>query len=132
MPDVSQDDDPASAIDAIIARLGDWRGELLAHLRNLIRQADPGIVEEIKWRKPSNPLGVPTWSRDGILCTGETYKDKVKLTFAKGASVEDPECIFNASLDGNVRRAIDFPEGATVDAEAFIALIRAAVAVNGA
>jgi hypothetical protein len=132
MPDDTQTDDPTAEIDTIIARLDDWRGELLAHLRDLIRQADPGIVEEIKWRKPSNPLGVPTWARDGILCTGETYKDKVKLTFAKGASVEDPECIFNASLDGNVRRAIDFPEGATVDAEAFIALIRAAVAVNGA
>ena len=104
----------------------------LSRLRGLIRQADPEVVEEIKWRKPSNPLGVPTWTRDGIICTGETYKDKVKLTFAKGASLEDPAGLFNSSLDGNVRRAIDLHEGDEVDDEALLALVRAAVAYNAA
>jgi hypothetical protein len=117
-------------IDARITELGDWRGEMLARIRTLIRAADPGIAEEVKWRKPSNPAGVPVWSRGGILCTGEVYKDKVKLTFAKGASLADPSGLFNASLDGNARRAIDIGAGAEIDAAAFQALIRAAVALN--
>jgi hypothetical protein len=117
-------------VDAKVASLGDWRGETLARLRKLIREADPDIVEEVKWRKPSNPLGVPTWSHGGIICTGETYKDKVKLTFAKGASLADPSKLFNASLDGGTRRAIDIPEGHQIDASAFKALIEEAVAVN--
>jgi hypothetical protein len=112
-------------IDARIAELGDWRGALLARLRALIRAADAGATEEWKW-------GVPVWSHDGIVCTGETYKKAVKLTFAKGASVPDPKKLFNASLDGNARRAIDFPEGAEVDEKAFKALVKAAVAVNQA
>jgi len=118
-------------IDAKIAALGDWRGETLARLRSLIREADPEIVETVKWRKPSNPNGVPVWEHDGILCTGETYRDKVKLTFARGAALGDPTSLFNSSLDGNTRRAIDVREGDTVDAEAFKALVRAAVAANG-
>jgi hypothetical protein len=101
-------------------------------VRKLIREADPEIVEAVKWRKPSNPLGVPVWEHAGIVCTGETYKDKVKLTFAKGASLDDPSGLFNASLDGNVRRAIDLHEGDKIDAKAFKALIRAAVALNTA
>lgn len=117
-------------VDEIIERLGDWRGETLSRLRDLIRQAQPDVVEEIKWRKPSNPLGVPVWSRDGIICTGETYRDKVKLTFAKGASVEDPAGLFNGSLDVNVRRAIDVREGDAIDPGAFKALVRAAAEVN--
>ena len=110
-------------IDARIAELDDWRGETLARLRALIREADPEVVEEWKW-------AVPVWSHAGIICTGETYKKAVKLTFAKGASVKDPAKLFNSSLEGNTRRAIDFPEGAKIDAKAFKALIRAAVAVN--
>jgi|SRR5688572_13924093 hypothetical protein len=121
---------PSRLIDARIAALGDWRGETLARLRSLIRAADPDVVEEVKWRKPSNPLGVPVWEHDGIICTGETYKAVVKLTFAKGASLEDPSRLFNASLEGNVRRAIDFHEGDKVDEKALKALIRAAVALN--
>lgn len=121
----------SATIDTIIERLDDWRGELLTRIRDLIGQAEPEVVEEIKWRKPSNPLGVPVWSRDGIICTGETYKAKVKLTFAKGASLEDPAGLFNASLDGNVRRGIDLGEGDGIDEEAFKALIRAAAALNG-
>jgi hypothetical protein len=118
-------------IDKRIAELGDWRGETLSRMRKLIKEADPDVVEEVKWRKPSNAmLGVPVWSREGILCTGETYKDKVKLTFAKGASLKDPAKLFNSSLDGNTRRAIDIHEGEEVDAGAFKALIRAAVALN--
>lgn len=109
---------------------GDWRREMLERLRRLIKHADPDAVEEMKWKKPSNPAGVPTWSHAGIICTGETYKDKVKLTFAKGASVPDPMKLFNAGLDGGTRRAIDLREGDTVDAAAFQDLIRAAVAVN--
>jgi hypothetical protein len=125
------DESPSALIDATIADLGDWRGELLARLRALISKADPDVVEEVKWRKPSNSMrGVPVWSHDGIICTGETYKDKVKLTFAKGASVPDPDGLFNASLDGKVRRAIDFHEGTAIDDSAFVALVRAAVAVN--
>ncbi len=117
-------------IDKKIAELGDWRGRTLGHVRALIKQADPEAVEEVKWRKPSNPLGVPVWSHDGIICTGETYKDKVKFTFAKGASLEDPAGLFNASLAGKARRAIDLHEGEEVDSGAFKALIRAAVALN--
>ena len=115
-----------------IKQLGDWRGETLARVRRLIQQADPGVVEEVKWRKPSNPLGVAVWEHAGILCTGETYKDKVKLTFARGAALEDPAGLFNASLDGNVRRAIDFQKGDKIDAKALKALIRAAIALNTA
>ncbi|MFO1408514.1 MAG: DUF1801 domain-containing protein [Steroidobacteraceae bacterium] len=108
----------------------DWRGEVLAHVRALMLQADPGIVEERKWKKPSNPAGVPVWSRNGIVCTGETYKTCVKLTFAKGASLKDPARLFNASLDGNARRAIDIREGDRIDDEALTALVRAAVRLN--
>jgi hypothetical protein len=119
-------DQPAAAlIDARIAALADWRGATLAGLRAVIRQADPGVVEEWKWN-------VPVWSHDGIVCTGETYKSAVKLTFAKGAAVADPAGLFNASLEGNTRRAIDFKEGDPIDAKALAALFRAAVAVNGA
>jgi hypothetical protein len=122
---------PAQLVDARIKALGDWRGETLARVRALIKEADPDVVEEVKWRKPSNAmLGVPVWEHAGIICTGETYKDKVKLTFAKGASLEDPSGLFNASLDGNVRRAIDFHEGDKIDARALKALIREAVALN--
>ena len=117
-------------IDAKIVGLGDWRGKMLARIRNLIREADADIVEEIKWCKPSNPAGVPVWSHTGILCTGETYKDKVKLTFAKGALLDDPSGLFNSSLNGNVRRAVDLGEGAPLDGTALKALIRAAVALN--
>lgn len=118
-------------IDAKIKELGDWRGKSLSRVRALIKQADPDVVEEVKWRKPSNSmLGVPVWSHDGIICTGETYKDKVKLTFAKGASVDDPTGLFNASLAGNTRRAIDLHEGDDANENAFKALIRAAVALN--
>lgn len=121
---------PSGIIDAIIEQLDDWRGELLSRVRDLIRQADPDVVEEIKWQKPSNPLGVPVWTRDGIICTGETYKDKVKLTFAKGASLEDPAGLFNASLDAKLRRVIDLGEGDRIDDEAFKALVRAAAKLN--
>jgi len=119
-------------VDAKIAELFDWRGEMLARLRTLIREADPEVTEAIKWRKPSNPSGVPVWEHDGILCTGETYKDKVKLTFAEGASIDDPSKLFNASLDAGTRRAIDIREGEELDAAAFKDLIRAAAALNGA
>jgi hypothetical protein len=122
---------PSQLIDARIAALGDWRGETLARVRKLIREADPGVVEAVKWRKPSNAmLGVPVWERDGIICTGETYKAAVKLTFAKGASLADPSGLFNASLDGNMRRAIDIHEGDKIDAKALQALIRAAATLN--
>jgi len=117
-------------IDAKIAALGDWRGETLSSVRRLIKDADPAVVEEVKWRKPSNPGGVPVWSHDGMICTGETYKDKVKLTFAYGASLEDPKRLFNSSLDGGTRRAIDFHEGDTIDETALKALVRAAVEYN--
>ncbi|MEY2442963.1 MAG: hypothetical protein QOJ46_2389 [bacterium] len=123
---------PSATIDAIVEQLDDWRGELLSEIRDLIRQAEPDVVEEIKWRKPSNPLGVPVWTRDGIICTGETYKDKVKVTFAKGASLEDAAGLFNASLDAKVRRVIDFGEGDGIDEEAFKALVRAAAKLNAA
>jgi hypothetical protein len=115
---------PSQLIDQRIEELGDWRGELLGRLRSLVREADPDIVEEWKWR------GVPVWSHDGIVCTGETYKNVVKMTFAKGASLEDPSRLFNSSLEGNTRRAIDFHEGEQVDEEALKALVRAAVAFN--
>ena len=108
----------------------DWRGDLLARIRALIEVADPDMVEEVKWRKPSNPAGVPVWSHGGIICTGETYKDKVKVTFAKGAALADPARLFNSSLEGNTRRAIDLLEGDKLDEKAFKALVRAAVALN--
>lgn len=117
-------------VDARIMGLADWRGAVLARVRRLIKEADPDVVEEVKWRKPSNPGGVPTWSHAGIICTGETYRDKVKLTFAKGASLADPAGLFNASLDAGTRRAIDIREGEEIDASAFKALIGEAVAVN--
>ena len=117
-------------IDAKIGGLTDWRGATLAKLRRLIKEADPDVVEEVKWRKPSNPSGVPVWSHAGMICTGETYKDKVKLTFAQGASLPDPAKLFNASLDGGTRRAIDFHEGESVDEKAFKEMFRAAVALN--
>ena len=122
---------PSQLIDAKIAELGGWRGEVLARLRAAIRATDPGIVETVKWRKPSNPSGVPVWEHGGIVCTGEIYRDKVKLTFDKGAALDDPKGLFNASLDGNRRRAIDIFEGDAVDEEALTALVRAAVALNG-
>jgi hypothetical protein len=115
---------PSELIDARIEELGDWRGEMLSRLRALIKEADPEVVEEWKWR------GTPVWSHDGILCTGETYKQVVKMTFAKGAALKDPERLFNSSLEGNVRRAIDFHEGDKLNKKALKALIRAAVALN--
>ncbi len=117
-------DSPSELIDGRIAELGDWRGETLAQVRALIKQADPEVVEEWKWR------GVPTWEHAGIICTGETYKKVVKMTFAKGASLEDPSGLFNSSLEGNTRRAIDIHEGEAIDEEALKELIRAAVALN--
>ena len=124
-------DSPSQLIDARIQELGDWRGEMLARVRALIKQADPEVVEEVKWRKPSNSmLGVPVWSHAGIICTGETYKAVVKLTFANGASLADPSGLFNSSLEGNVRRAIDLHEGDRIDEKALTALIRAAVVLN--
>jgi hypothetical protein len=119
-------------IDEKLQAMADWRGAMLAKLRRLIREADPTVEETVKWRKPSNPLGVPVWEHDGILCTGETYRDKVKLTFARGASIDDPSGLFNSSLDGGTRRAIDFLEDDGVNEEAFKALIRGAVELNGA
>ena len=116
-------------IDAKIEELGDWRGETLSRLRGLIKQADPEVVEEWKWRKPTNP-GVPVWSHHGGICTGETYKSVVKLTFFKGASLDDPSGLFNSSLEGNTRRAIDVHEGEEVDEQAFVTLMRAAVSLN--
>jgi hypothetical protein len=116
-------------IDARIRELGDWRGEMLSRLRALVKLADPEVVEEWKWAKATSP-GTPVWSHDGIICTGETYKSVVKMTFAKGASLEDPSGLFNSSLEGNVRRAIDFHEGDTIDEKALEALVRAAVALN--
>ncbi len=121
---------PSELIDARIRELDDWRGETLARLRALIRRADPEVVEEVKWRKPSSPGGTPVWSHDGIICTGETYKSAVKMTFARGASLEDPSGLFNSSLEGNTRRAIDFHEGDTIDEKALEALVRSAVALN--
>ena len=122
---------PSELIDARIKELGDWRGDTLARVRALIREADPDVVEEVKWRKPSNAmLGVPVWEHAGIICTGETYKSVVKLTFARGAALADPSHLFNSSLEGNVRRAIDIHEGDKIDDKALKALIRGAVALN--
>ena len=120
----NQGESPSALISKRISELGDWRGETLGRMRELIKEADPGVVEEWKW------MGTPVWSHDGIICTGETYKSVVKLTFAKGASLKDPAKLFNSSLDGNVRRAIDIPEGGKVNETAFKSLIRAAVAAN--
>jgi hypothetical protein len=122
-------DSPSQLIDARVKELSDWRGETLARVRVLIKQADPEVVEEWKWVKPTNP-GIPVWSHNGGICTGETYKNAVKLTFFKGASLEDPSGLFNSSLEGNTRRAIDFHEGDKIDERALKALIRAAVALN--
>jgi hypothetical protein len=130
-PKAKAEASPSRLIDARIKKLGDWRGETLARVRALIKQADPDVIEEVKWRKPSNSmLGVPVWEHDGIICTGETYKAAVKLTFAKGASLKDPSGLFNASLEGNTRRAIDIGEGDKIDEKAFKTLIRAAVVLN--
>ena len=124
-------DSSARLIDARIKKLGDWRGETLARVRAIIRQADPDVVEEVKWRKPSNGmLGVPVWEHDGIICTGETYKAAVKLTFARGAALKDPSKLFNASLEGGTRRAIDIVEGAVINEKALKALFREAVELN--
>ena len=127
---MTDDVSPSARIDAKLASLGDWRGEALARVRGLIREADPDVVEAIMWVKPSNPLGVPTWEHAGILCTGEVYKTYVKLTFARGAALEDPTRLFNAGLGGGTRRAIDIREGEIVAAGAFKALIQEAVALN--
>jgi hypothetical protein len=121
---MAKTDSPSQLIDARIKELSDWRGDTLARIRKLIKRADPDVVEEWKWR------GVPTWYHDGMICTGETYADKVKVTFAKGASLDDPKGLFNSSLDGNTRRAIDFHEGDKIDEKAFMALVRAAVDLN--
>ena len=123
-------DSPSRLIDARIKSLKDWRGEALARMRKLIKDAAPDIVEEVKWRKPSNPNGVPVWEHDGLVCTGETYKAAVNLTFANGAALLDPDGVFNASLDGNQRRAIDIHEDDKIDEKAFKALVKAAVAFN--
>ena len=128
---MAEDNDASQRIDAKIQSLGDWRGAALARLRRLIHEADPAVVEEVKWVKPSNPSGVPVWSHAGMICTGEIYKDKVKLTFARGASLEDPGKLFNSSLTGGTRRAIDIGEGEDVDAAAFKDLVKAAVVENG-
>jgi hypothetical protein len=126
----NQEQSASALIAERIAELGDWRGNTLRRMRALIKEADPNVVEEWKWVKPTRP-GTPVWSHDGIICTGESYRNVVKLTFAKGASLKDPARLFNSSLDGNVRRAIDIHEGEEVDASAFKALVRQAVAVNG-
>jgi hypothetical protein len=128
-PGASQGQSGSELISKRIAELGDWRGETLGRMRKLIKEAVPDVVEELKWVKPSSP-GTPVWSHDGIICTGESYKSVVKLTFAKGASLEDPARLFNSSLDGNTRRAIDIPEGEEVDESAFKALVLQAVALN--
>lgn len=127
---MANEEEGSRLVDARIAALGDWRGETLARVRALIRKADPDVSEDVKWRKPANPTGVPVWEHAGLICTGETYRDKVKFTFAKGASLDDPSGLFNASLDGNTRRAIDLHEGDAVDEAAFAALVREAVALN--
>ena len=131
MPTTSTTDAPAEQrITEAIAKLDDWRGATLARVRELVREADPDVVEEVKWVKPSNPTGVPTWTHDGIICTGEVYKANVKLTFFSGAALDDPTGLFTSSLGGGTRRAIDLGEGADLDADAFRALVRAAVALN--
>jgi len=122
---------PALEIDERIEELGDWRGKMLSQVRRLIKQAVPGVIEEVKWRKPSNSMaGIPVWSHEGMICTGEIYKDKVKLTFAKGAILNDPADLFNASLQGNTRRAVDLHEGDKIDEKAFKSLISAAATLN--
>jgi len=126
----SDNPSPSELIDARIEGLGDWRGTMLGRIRGLIHSADPEVVEQVKWRKPTNPNGVPVWEHAGILCTGETYKDKVKVTFAKGAALDDPAGVFNASLDGNARRAVDIREGDALDEAAFVGLVRQAVSLN--
>ena len=126
---VSENKSPSQLIDARIKELGDWRGEMLGKVRGIIREADPGVVEEWKWAKATSP-GTPVWSHDGIICTGETYKSVVKMTFAKGAALEDPSGLFNSSLEGKVRRAIDIHEGEEIDEEALKTLVRAAVTLN--
>lgn len=120
----------ADPVDEVLASLDDWRGELLARIRNLINEVSPEISEDVKWRKPTNPLGVPTWSHNGILCTGETYKDKVKLTFFKGAALTDPDGLFHADQGGGTRRAIDIRQGDELNEKALAALVREAIAVN--
>jgi hypothetical protein len=130
-PQLKNAESPSEQIDARLAQLGDWRGEMLARVRQLIREADPQIEEEVKWAKATRP-GVPVWSHDGIVCTGESYKQVVKLTFARGASLADPHRLFNASLEGNTRRAIDIREGERLNEDAFKKLIRCAVAANSA
>jgi hypothetical protein len=127
---MTDQDSPSAQIDRKLERLGDWRAEALTRMRSLIREADPDVVEAVKWAKPTNPSGVPTWEHAGIICTGEVYKTYVKLTFAEGAALDDPSGLFNAGLTGGTRRAIDIREGETVDAEPFKALVRAAVARN--
>lgn len=121
---------PSEEIDARIEELGDWRGRALAEARAVIRRADPDVVEEVKWRKPSSPAGVAVWSRDGIICTGEVYKDKVKLTFARGAALDDPTGLFNSSLEGKTRRALDLFEGDGIDERGLSGLVRQAIALN--
>jgi hypothetical protein len=128
--DANDGDSTGERIDRVIAALDDWRGRTLSTMRTLIKEAEPEVVEEVKWVKPSNPNGVPTWSLDGIICTGEAYKSAVKLTFAQGASLDDPAKLFNSSLGGNTRRAIDIHEGDMVDPPAFKELVRSAVAYN--
>lgn len=123
--------DLAAEFAARVKELGDWRGAMLSRIRQLIVKAEPDVVEDVKWRKPTNPRGVPTWSMDGLICTGEVYKDKVKVTFAQGAALEDPSGLFNSSLEGKVRRALDLFVGDELDEEAFMALIREAAAHNG-
>ena len=125
----NEDQSASERIDKLIAELGDWRAETLSRMRKLVKEADPDVIEEVKWVKATSP-GTPTWSHDGIICTGEPYKSVVKLTFAKGASLKDPAKLFNSSLEGNTRRAIDIREGEKIDAAKFKALIRAAVALN--
>ena len=129
MPSKAKPESPSKLIDARIEELADWRGEALSRIRRLIKQADPDVVEEWKWAKSTNP-GTPVWSHDGIICTGETYKDKVKLTFARGASLDDPAGLFNSSLDAGTRRAIDIREGEEIDESALKALVREAVTLN--
>ena len=122
--------DDSQLVDARIASLRDWRGEMLGRVRQLIKDADPEVQETIKWRKPSSPDGVPVWEHSGMICTGETYRDKIKLTFARGAALSDPKMLFNSSLEGGTRRAIDIREGEAINENAFKALIRQAVAAN--
>ena len=126
----SREEIPSQLIDERIKSFADWRGETLSRIREIIKAADPDVVEEIKWRKPSNPLGVPVWSHDGIICTGETYKEAVKMTFAYGAALPDPAKLFNSSLEGNTRRAIDFRKDDKINEKALKALIKAAVEFN--